>query len=60
MTLLLFARSGGSVGIVSTLSATSPVIILPWIWLRTGQRPAAGAWVGAAIVIIGMALIFSR
>ncbi len=60
MTLLLFALSGGSVGIVSTHSATSPVIILPLIWLRTRQRPEAGTWVGAAIVIIGMALIFSR
>ncbi len=60
MTLLLFALSGGNVGIVSSLSATSPVIILPLIWMRTGQRPSAGAWVGAAIVIVGMALIFTR
>ncbi len=60
MTLLLFALAGGDVGIVSTLSATSPVIILPLIWLRTGQRPSAGAWGGAVIVIAGMALIFTR
>ncbi len=60
MTLLLFALSGGDVGIVSTLSATSPVIILPLIWLRTGQRPSAGAWGGALIVIVGMGLIFTR
>ncbi len=60
MTLLLFALSGGKVGIVSTLSATSPVIILPMIWLRTGERPAAGAWAGAALVVSGMALLFMR
>ncbi len=60
MTLLLFALRGGKVGIISTLSATSPVIILPLIWLRTGQRPAAGAWGGALVVAIGMALIFTR
>lgn len=60
MTLLLFALSGGKVGIVSTLSATTPVIILPMLWIRTGERPAAGAWVGAALVVAGMALIFSR
>ena len=60
MTLLLFALSGGKVGIVSTLSATSPVIILPMIWLRTGERPAAGAWAGAAFVVLGMALLFMR
>jgi drug/metabolite transporter (DMT)-like permease len=60
MTLLLFALSGGNVGIVSTLSATSPVIILPMLWLKTGERPAGGAWVGAALVVIGMGFIFLR
>lgn len=60
MTLLLFALSGGQVGIVSTLSATTPVILLPMIWLRTGEAPAAEAWVGAALVVAGMALIFLR
>ena len=60
MTLLLYALSGGQVGIVSTLSATSPVIILPMLWMRTGERPAAGAWLGAALVVAGMGLIFLR
>ncbi len=58
MTMLLFALSGGKAGIVSTISATTPVIILPLLWLRTGERPAAGAWIGAIFVVIGMALIF--
>ena len=60
MTLLLYALSGGKVGIVSTLSATSPVLILPMLWLRTGQRPTAASWAGAAIACLGMALIFLR
>lgn len=60
MTLLLFALSGGKVGIVSTLSATTPVIILPMLWLRTREVPALGAWAGAALVVLGMALIFWR
>jgi drug/metabolite transporter (DMT)-like permease len=58
MTLLLFALSGGKTGIVATLSATSPVMILPLLWWQTGQRPPAGAWLGAMLVIAGMALIF--
>ena len=58
VTLLLFALSGGEVGIISTLSATSPAIMLPLIWLRTGERPALAAWVGAALVCIGTGLIF--
>jgi drug/metabolite transporter (DMT)-like permease len=60
MTLLLFALSGGNVGIVSTLSATSPVIILPMLWLKTRERPAVGAWIGAALVVVGMGFIFLR
>ncbi|PLX38732.1 MAG: EamA family transporter [Hyphomicrobiales bacterium] len=58
MTLLLFALSGGEVGIIATLSATTPAIILPLLWWRTGERPALGAWFGAALVVIGTALIF--
>ena len=60
MTLLLFALTGGKVGVVATLSATTPVIILPLIWIKTGKAPAVGAWVGAFLVIIGCALIFTR
>jgi drug/metabolite transporter (DMT)-like permease len=59
MTLLLFALSGGKTGIISTLSATTPVIILPMLWAKTGIRPATGAWVGAGLVVVGMALLFA-
>ena len=59
MTLVLFALVGGKVGIVATLSATTPAFILPVMWLRTGERPAAMAWLGAALVIAGSALIFA-
>lgn len=58
MTLLLFALSGGKVGIVSTLSALSPVLILPLLWIATGQRPSATSWLGAGLAVAGMALIF--
>lgn len=57
MTLLLFALSGGETGVVSTISATTPVIILPLLWLRTGQRPTMGAWIGAVLVVVGLVFI---
>lgn len=60
MTLLLFALQGGKVGIVSTLSALSPVLILPVLWGLTGERPTGASWLGAAIAVTGMALIFLR
>lgn len=60
MTLFLYALQGSKTGIVATLSATSPVIILPMMWLRTGQRPSALSFCGAALAVAGLALIFTR
>jgi drug/metabolite transporter (DMT)-like permease len=60
MTLFLYALQGPATGIVATLSATSPVIILPLLWLRTGQRPTLTSWLGAALAVVGLALIFTR
>jgi drug/metabolite transporter (DMT)-like permease len=60
MTFVLFALSGGKVGIVATLSATTPALMLPFLWLRTREVPALGAWIGASLVITGSALIFTR
>lgn len=59
MTLILFALTGGEVGIVATLSATTPAIMLPMMWWRTREAPALGAWVGAAMVVAGSALLFA-
>ncbi|SDQ96222.1 DMT family transporter [Pseudovibrio sp. Tun.PSC04-5.I4] len=58
MTLILYALSGGEVGIVSTLSATTPAMMLPVLWSQTKECPAVGAWVGAALVIVGCGLLF--
>lgn len=60
MTLFLYALQGSQTGIIATLSATSPVIILPLLWLRTGQRPTLTSWAGGALAVAGLALIFTR
>jgi drug/metabolite transporter (DMT)-like permease len=60
MTLFLYALQGSQTGIIATLSATSPVIILPLLWLRTGQRPTLLSFAGAALAVAGLALIFLR
>lgn len=57
MSLMMAALAHGSVGVVSTLSSTTPVLILPMIWLRSGQRPAPMAWLGAFAAFIGAGLI---
>ena len=55
--LLLAALETGSVATVTILSSTSPVLILPFIWARTGLPPAVGAWLGAVLVVICTALL---
>ena len=60
MTLFLYALQGSKTGIIATLSATTPVIILPLLWLRTGQRPSGLSVCGAALAVAGLALIFTR
>jgi drug/metabolite transporter (DMT)-like permease len=59
MTLLLFALSGGEVGVVATLSATTPALVLPILWWKTGDIPPALAWLGAVLVVAGSGLIFA-
>ncbi|MTH97856.1 DMT family transporter [Roseibium sp. RKSG952] len=59
MTLILFALEGGDVGIISTLSATTPALLLPLLWWRTREVPAAGAWIGAGLVVAGCGLLFA-
>lgn len=59
MTLILKALQHGSAGLVGMLSSVSPVLLLPLLWWRTGQRPAWGAWAGAAMAVAGCALLLS-
>lgn len=57
MSLLMAALAHGNVGIVSTLSSMTPVVILPMVWLRTGIAPPKSAWIGAGMAVCGTALI---
>lgn len=58
MTLLVYAIKHGEVGLVTTLSATSPVLILPILWMITGSRPNRYAWLGSLAVVAGCGFIF--
>ncbi|MCW4628793.1 MULTISPECIES: DMT family transporter [Marinomonas] len=57
MSVLVWGVGNANVGIVTTLSAVVPVLILPGLWITTGQRPAFGAWIGAIFVVAGAAFI---
>lgn len=60
MTVFLYALKHGNVTLVAILSSTSPVMLLPILWLLTRQRPLFGAWCGAALVVFGTALVLAR
>ncbi len=57
MTLVLYSLSHGTVGVATILSATTPVMLLPLLWVTTRRRPTTAAWVGAALTVIGAALL---
>jgi drug/metabolite transporter (DMT)-like permease len=57
MSFLMAALARGDVGIVSTLSSTTPILILPMLWASTGKRPSPAAWAGAVMAVAGTALI---
>ena len=57
MSLLMAALARGDVGIVTTLSSTTPILILPMVWVVTRRLPGPAAWAGAALAVVGTALI---
>lgn len=57
MSLMMAALAVGNVGIVATLTSTTPVLILPLIWLSTGKAPALPGWIGAGLAVLGTGLI---
>jgi len=57
MSLLMAALARGDVGIVTTLSSTTPILILPMVWAAYGRMPGPQAWVGAVLAVAGTALI---
>ena len=57
MVLLMQALASGDVGIVTTLTSTTPILILPLLWFTTRRAPGWPAWVGAGLAVSGTALI---
>jgi len=57
MTLLLYALGNGDAGIVSILSATTPVLLLPLQSIVTKKMPGAFAWFGAILTVLGTSLL---
>lgn len=54
---MMSALTEGKVGIVATLASMTPVLVLPMVWLRTARMPSPLAWIGAALAVVGTAVI---
>lgn len=57
MSLLLYAMGNGDLGKVAILSATTPIVLLPMLWIKTKERPALGAWIGALLAVLGVVFL---
>lgn len=45
------------VAIVLLIEFTAPVLLVAWSWLRTGIRPPGRVFAGAALAVVGLALV---
>ena len=52
MSFLMAALAVGDVGIVTTLSSTTPILILPMVWAVYRRAPRPFAWAGAALAVV--------
>ncbi|GAB2652746.1 DMT family transporter [Vibrio panuliri] len=57
MTLILYALQKGNVGMVALLSSTTPIMLLPILWLYTKQAPNRYAWLGTILAVSGTAIL---
>ncbi|MBP4051243.1 DMT family transporter [Chromobacterium violaceum] len=60
MTLIMLALQHANVATVGILSALSPVLILPMLWVVLKSPPPPLAWLGAAVSCAGTALVVLR
>lgn len=59
VTLSMVALQRVSVGVASTIMATVPVWVLPWMWLVYGLRPRPAQAIGAVAAAAGVGLLFA-
>ena len=58
MTMLIYAIKYGNPGVISTLSSTMPIMIIPILWIVTKNYAGHLAVVGATLTCIGASIIF--
>jgi drug/metabolite transporter (DMT)-like permease len=59
VSLQLYALRSYDAGIVAVLSSMAPVLMLPMIWIMSGDPPPFSAWLGAILAVLGAGIIFA-
>jgi len=59
VSLQLYALRSYDAGIVAVLSSMAPVVMLPMIWIMSGDPPPWSAWLGAILAVLGAGIIFA-
>jgi drug/metabolite transporter (DMT)-like permease len=57
MTLVSQALKTGQANLVGIFSSLTPILLLPLLWAVYRRHPAWGAWAGAALAVVGAAMI---
>ena len=58
MTMMIYGLKFGNPGVISTLSSTMPIMIIPILWIVTKNYVGHLAVIGAGLTCIGTSLIF--
>ena len=58
MTMLIIALKNGNPGVISTLSSTMPIMIIPILWVVTKNYAGHLAVMGATLTCVGTGIIF--
>lgn len=58
--LSLYAVMHAKVGVVCTITATIPIIVIPQTWLFHRERPTLLELLGAVTTVVGISLLFLR
>ena len=58
MTMLIYALKYGNPGVISTLSSTMPIMIIPILWFVTKNYAGHLAVIGASLTCFGAGIIF--
>ena len=58
MTMLIYALKYGNPGVISTLSSTMPIMIIPILWIVTKNYAGHLAVIGATLTCFGAGIIF--